>query len=125
MTLSPSRHGHRRRGAIAAQAALALTALLAMLALGTDYGGLMITRRHAQAVADASAMAAAATMYQNIMNGLAPNDSSSATNRATAIALANGFTSSNSSITPNATDGSGIPQHGVWILPISGPFANK
>ena len=49
----------RRHGAVAVQVAICLTVLLGVAALAVDGGILMAERRHAQAAADAAALAAA------------------------------------------------------------------
>jgi hypothetical protein len=59
MTTLPSAGRRPRRGAIAAQVAVMLTVLLGVAALALDGGILMVERRHAQAAADAAALAAA------------------------------------------------------------------
>ena len=48
---------------VTAQVALSLSALMAMLAVVADGGLLLVDRRHAQATADAAALAAASDLY--------------------------------------------------------------
>jgi hypothetical protein len=60
----PSR-SQPRRGAVAAQAAVCLAALLGVAALALDGGTLYTERRHAQATADAAALAAAVELTKN------------------------------------------------------------
>ena len=47
------------------QVVLSLSALMAMLAVVADGGLLLVERRHAQATADAAALAAASDLYEN------------------------------------------------------------
>jgi Flp pilus assembly protein TadG len=89
-------HRHSRRGMIAVQAALCLTVVLGIAALVIDLGGLQAERGHAQAVADAGALAAALRLGQN------STDKSGATTYARDIAAANGYTHGvNATITVN------------------------
>ena len=55
--------GSTRRGMVTAQVVLSLSALMAMLAVVADGGLLLVERRHAQATADAAALAAASDLY--------------------------------------------------------------
>jgi uncharacterized membrane protein len=77
-------------------------------------------RRHAQAVADAAACAAAADLYLG-------NSISTAQQSALRTAAANGYTNDGtvSIITPNATDANNNPLHGIWIPPISGDYVGN
>src|SRR5215831_13559570 len=80
-----------RRGTIAVLTAVCLTVILAALAIALDGGTLLAERRHAQAGADAAALAAACDLYDNywINSGTDP----SGTARASALdtARANGY----------------------------------
>jgi hypothetical protein len=76
---------------VAVQVALSLTALTAAVALVADGGILLAERRHAQAVADAAALAAAADLYKNY-NTNGGVDGGSAVTSATNTANANGYT---------------------------------
>lgn len=111
----------KRNGAVAVQAAISLTVLLGIAAITIDGGLLQAEKRRAQATADAAALAAAADLFKryNTNNGTDPSPFP-ARDSALAIAAANGYTSANSVITPNAVNGSGQPEHGIWIPPISG-----
>ena len=60
-----SQAGSTRRGMVAAQVVLSLSVLMAMLAVVADGGLLLVERRHAQATADAAALAAASDLYVN------------------------------------------------------------
>src|SRR5262245_35840366 len=53
----------KRRGMVAAQVALIMTVLIGMAAIVLDGGLLLAERRHAQAAADAAALAAAAELF--------------------------------------------------------------
>src|SRR5271157_3285333 len=55
--------GSTRRGMVAAQVVLSMSVLMAMLAVVADGGLLLVERRHAQATADAAALAAACDLY--------------------------------------------------------------
>src|SRR5439155_7212357 len=67
------------------------------------------------AVADAAALSAASDLYLG-------NSATTAQQSALTTAAANGYTNDgvSSVITPNLTDDSGNPVHGVWSPPISG-----
>jgi hypothetical protein len=119
--LSPrSLQRSQRRGAIAPFVALCLTVLIGILAITLDGGLLLSERRHAQAVADAAALAAAADLYLG-------KSASTAQQSALDTAKANGYTNdgTTSTITPNSTDASGNPLHGIWIPPISGNYVGN
>ncbi len=60
---SKSLPGRTRRGMVTAQIALSMGVLMGMLALLVDGGLLLAERRHAQATADAAALAAASDLY--------------------------------------------------------------
>jgi hypothetical protein len=76
---------------------------------------LLSERRHAQAVADAAALAAASDLYLG-------NSVNTAQQSALRSAAANGYTNDGvtSIITLNLTDASGNPVHGIWSPPITG-----
>src|SRR4051794_12024315 len=103
-----SRH-HHRPGAIAAQVALSLTVVLGVAAIALDGGLMLAERTHAQATADAAALAAAVDLIR------APRDNSPT---APAVAAARqtgsnvgssnyGYSDSNN--TPNLTVTTNIP----------------
>jgi hypothetical protein len=77
---------------VAAQVVLSLSALMAMLAVVADGGLLLVERRHAQATADAAALAAASDLYfyWYTNSGLDPGGTASAS--AMGVASANGYT---------------------------------
>ncbi len=97
-----------RKGMVAVWVAVSLTALMTMLALVMDGGLLLAERRHAQATADAAALAAASSIYVN--NGSTTGASASALG----IASANGYT--NDGTTSTVT---------VNIPPKAGDFINQ
>jgi len=72
---------------VAAQVALSLSVLMAMLAVVADGGLLLVERRHAQATADAAALAAAAVLY---LGG--STDTASASASAKVVASLNDYT---------------------------------
>ena len=82
-----SQAGSTRRGMVAAQVALSLSVLMAMLAMLADGGLLLVERRHAQATADAAALAAAAVLY---LGG--STDTASASASAMVVASLNDYT---------------------------------
>jgi uncharacterized membrane protein len=92
---------------VAAQVALSFGVLMAVLAVVTDGGILLVERRHAQATADAAALAAASVLYSN-------PDNVDDTARATALQVASDNGYINDAVTPV------VPNH----PPISGLFAN-
>ncbi len=87
-----------RRGSVALLVAVCLIALVAVLAIAVDGGGLLEEYRHAQAVADSAALAAAADLYQNYQSGQGQEASSSGTAHQSALttASANGYTNDKS-----------------------------
>jgi Flp pilus assembly protein TadG len=104
----------RRRGSIAVTLTVWITPIVGVMAIVLD-GGMMFTeRRHAQATADAAALAAAGKLYVNysVDQGLDPNHTASAA--ALAIAAGNGY--SNDGTTTTVT---------VNIAPKSGLFQGK
>jgi uncharacterized membrane protein len=105
---------------VAVFVAICLTVLLAVLAIALDGGMLLSERRHAQAVADAAARAAAADLYLGKSVGTAQQS-------ALRTAAANGYANDGtiSIITPNLTDANNNPLHGIWIPPISGDYVGN
>jgi Flp pilus assembly protein TadG len=108
----------RRQGTIAALVALCLLILLGVAAVTIDGGMLLAERRHAQATADAAALAAADDLLQNYLrsNGI---DSGTARASAVTTACANGYTSTNSVVTVNLYPASyqGGPHAGTPVPP--------
>jgi Flp pilus assembly protein TadG len=84
-------HRPARQGAVAPLTVLSLCVLVAVLALVLDGGGLLAERRHAQATADAAALAAAADLFTNYNTNAGLDPSGTAAASALAVAAANGY----------------------------------
>jgi Flp pilus assembly protein TadG len=80
-----------RRGTVAVMVAVCLTVIMAVLAISLDGGTLLAERRHAQAAADAAAMAAACDLYENFWTNSGKDPSGTAAKSATDTAAANGY----------------------------------
>jgi uncharacterized membrane protein len=117
MLRAPSFEFNRsQRGMVAVQVALCMTAVLGVVALLVD-GGLVFTeRRHAQATADAAALAAASDLYANWNSngGTDPNGTAktSALNVASTNGYANNGKTSKVRINISPADYSGGPNAG-------------
>ncbi len=83
--------GSRRRGMVAPLVGLCLLPILGVMAFAMDGGMMMSERRHAQAVADASAHAAACSLYTNDATNQGTDSQGKARTAALAIALGNGY----------------------------------
>ena len=81
----------RRGGSVTPLAVLSLTLLVSVVALVVDGGSLMEVRRHAQATADAAALAAATDLYANYAANKGADPKGTAATSAQSIASANGF----------------------------------
>jgi hypothetical protein len=81
----------RRRGTVAVMVAVSLTAILAVLAIALDGGALLADRRHAQAAADAAALAAACDLYDNYWTNSGTDPNGTAALSALTTAKANGY----------------------------------
>lgn len=105
--------GAARPGKVAVIVALSLTTLLGMSAFALDGGTLMAERRHAQATADAAALAGAITLFKAYPTAKGV-DSGTAKASALAVAASNGYANDglNSQVTVN-------------IPPTSGRFVGK
>jgi Flp pilus assembly protein TadG len=103
-----------RRGNALAVTAVGLIPIIGVLAVVLDGGLLMVERRHAQAVADAGAYAAAGYLYKNYTTDKGLDPSGSAKKLALEIASLNGYT--NDGVTSTVT---------VNIPPQSGTFSGK
>jgi Flp pilus assembly protein TadG len=92
-----------RRGMILVQVAVALSLLMTVLAVTVDLGLLLVERRHAQATADAAALAAASDLYAKWNSNQGADTSGSAKSSALGVASANGYTNdaTTSSVTVN------------------------
>src|ERR1700731_2387306 len=104
-----------RRGTVSVLVAVCLTIMLGIVAIALDGGMLLTERRHAQAVADAAALAAASDLYLG-------NSVNTAQQSALRSAAGNGYANDGvtSIITPNVKDADGNPVHGIWSPPITG-----
>lgn len=90
MSPRPSnRRSGSRRGMVAVQVALSLTALLGVAAIALDGGTLLAERRHAQATADAAALAGAVDLFKNYPSRLGRDSTGSAAASARTTAAAN------------------------------------
>jgi Flp pilus assembly protein TadG len=82
---------YARRGSIVLLVAISLSVILSFLAICVDGGGLLERRRHAQATADAAAIAAAEALFRSYPDYHGVDADGSAANAATSIAALNGF----------------------------------
>src|SRR6185437_12389178 len=80
-----------RRGTVTPLTILNLSLLVGVVALAVDGGTLMEARRHAQAAADAAALAAATDLYSNYLTNQGLDPKGTALTSALANASANGF----------------------------------
>jgi hypothetical protein len=103
-----------RRGIIAPTVALSLTLVVAIAAISVDGGVLMSERQHAQATADAAAMAAASVLYANYPSNQGKDSGNKASDAAYHLAADNGYT--NDTTTSIVT---------VNIPPKTGPYKNQ
>src|SRR5262245_2032420 len=103
-----------RTGIVVVLVAVCLVVLLGVVAISLDGGALLNERQHAQAVADAAALAAATDLFYNywFTQGLDPNGTAKAS--ALATAAANGY--ANDGVTTTVT---------VNIPPKSGDYVGK
>jgi uncharacterized membrane protein len=116
--------GSTRRGMVAAQIVLSLIFfMMPMLALVADGGLLLVERRHAQAAADATALAAASDLYENWSkdNPSGTDSLGTANSSALGVASANGYTNdgTTSTVTVNISPAkySGGPNAGTTLPP--------
>jgi hypothetical protein len=86
---------------------LCVTVLIGILAVCLDGGVLLAERQHAQATADAAALAAAADLFKNWNTYAGVDTPGTAAKSANTLATANGYTASNSTITVNIPPKSG------------------
>jgi Flp pilus assembly protein TadG len=103
-----------RRGTVAVVVAICLMGLMAVLAITVDGGGLLAERRHAQATADAAAMAAATCLYTHYPQNGGNDPNGDASEAAYAIAAGNGYTNDGTHSTVQ-----------VNIPPSSGAYSGK
>ena len=115
--------GSTRRGMVTAQVMLSLSALMAMLAVVADGGLLLVERRHAQATADAAALAAASDLYENWSNDNPPGTDSLGTALVSAMYVAsqndytNDGTTSTVKVNISPRKYSGGPHAGTTLPP--------
>ncbi|HXG12066.1 MAG TPA: pilus assembly protein TadG-related protein [Gemmataceae bacterium] len=114
MFLVRSKQRASRRGAVAIWVAVCLTVLLGIVAIALDGGSLLSERRHAQAVADAAALAAACDLYDNYWLNSGDDPSGTAKASALTTAASNGYT--NDGIKSTVT---------VHIPPQSGDYVGR
>jgi hypothetical protein len=104
---------------VAAQVALGFTALMAVLALLVDGGLVYAERRHAQATADAAALAAASDLYANWNTNVGTDPNGTAKTSALNVAYSNGYTNdgTTSAVTINISPAnySGGPHAGTAL----------
>jgi hypothetical protein len=105
-----------RRGMVAVQVAILLTALTAVLAIAAEGGLLLSVRRHAQATADAAALAAASDLFEYYFSNKGTDTASNtAQTSATDIAVANGFNSSDVTVRLSGSNYLGGPHAGTPV----------
>jgi hypothetical protein len=103
-----------RRGAVTIFVTICLVVLLSIVALAIDGGTLLNERRHAQATADAAALAGAADLFANYWTNSGADPSGSAKKSALTTAADNGY--NNDGVTSVVT---------VNIPPTSGDYIGK
>ncbi|MFN4260922.1 MAG: pilus assembly protein TadG-related protein [Gemmataceae bacterium] len=112
-TATPPAAG-RRDGYMVVFLFVCLVALLGILAISLDGGSLLSERRHAQAAADAAALAAASDLYKYYWEHSGADPNGSARSSALRTAARNGF--DNNDATTTVT---------VNLPPQSGPYAGR
>ena len=111
-----SQAGSTRRGMVTAQVVLSLSVLMAMLAVVADGGLLLVERRHAQATADAAALAAASDLY-SAARPAPPATVASAMGVASANGYTNDGTTSTVTVNISPANYSGGPNAGTTLPP--------
>src|SRR5262249_47697915 len=93
----------KRRGKVVFLVAVCLTVLMGVVGIAVDGGMLLNERRHAQATADAVALAAANDLFKHYGTNAGSDVNNSALNTALTTAAANGYTNdqTNSIVTIN------------------------
>jgi hypothetical protein len=106
---------------VLAQLAVALSLLMTVLAVTVDLGFLLVERRHAQATADASALAAASDLYANWSTNRGSDPSGTASASALGVASKNGYTNdgttSKVTVSVSPASYSGGPNAGTALPP--------
>lgn len=97
----------QRHGTVLVFFVVCLTMLFAVLAVVVEGGVLFDRRRHAQATADASAMAAATDLFKNYTKSYGVDSNGTAKAAAIGIAKENGYSSLNATVTVNIPPTSG------------------
>jgi hypothetical protein len=92
---------------VAVQVAICIVPIVGVAAFALDCGQMFDNRRRVQAAADSAAMAAAQDLYANYRTNSGADSGGTAKTSATTTASANGFTSSNSTVTVNIPPTSG------------------
>ena len=105
---------HPRRGSALAVLAVSLVLIVGVMALALDGGAMLAERRHSQAVADATAYAAAGLLYKNYATDKGLDPAGSSKKLALAIAAGNGY--ANDVTTSTVT---------VNIPPLAGAFQGQ
>jgi hypothetical protein len=108
----------RRSGAVAPLVALLMVVLCVCISIVLEEGMMLSESRHAQAVADASAMAGACVLFQNYRTDATPGIDSGSTAAALQIAHDNGYLNDASGNNPNPNTTSVV----VNNPPLSGPY---
>lgn len=88
--INPGFREHRR-GTVVVASCVAVAAILGVVALSLDGGGLMAERRKAQSAADAAALSAACELYDNYWSYYGADSGATAKASALATAKANGY----------------------------------
>src|SRR5437879_4674822 len=103
-----------RRGWVTAMVAVGLIGVISILALAVDGGVILAERQHAQAVADAAALAAAIDLYNNYSKNKGLDTGGTAQTTALTTASSNGYTNDGtySTVTVN-------------IPPLSGDYSGQ
>ena len=115
-----------RKGVVVVLMAFALVAVFGALALSLDGGTLLAERRHAQATADAAALAATCDLFAKYwVNSGADDSGNNAALSAVAVAQANGYAVGATPVTVGGTTTATSTNSTVTvnIPPLSGPYA--
>jgi hypothetical protein len=103
-----------RPGTVCVMVAVCLTAILGAVAVSLDGGAMFAERRHAQAVADAAALAAACDLYENHWSHNGEDVKGTGKSSAEGTAKENGY--NNDGVTNKVK---------VYIKPATGPYKGK
>jgi hypothetical protein len=111
------RQTDRRSGAVAPLVALLMVVLCVCISIVLEEGMMLSESRHAQAVADASAMAGACVLFSNVRTDAIPGIDSGSVTAALQMAADNGYLNDASGSNPNANTTSVVANN----PPLSGP----